>query len=109
DAKNVHQHLVQKSDVKKELDEIQIVNEAAEQIGFADKIIINKTDLVAPDEIHSLESTIKQINPYAEIMKSRYSQVDINKILDIRSFELDRVLKKDPGSFHYLWYRYYYT
>lgn len=49
DAKNVQQHLSAKKTEFR--DDVQIINECIEQIAFADKIIINKIDLISPSEL----------------------------------------------------------
>ena len=42
-------------------------DESVKQIAFADVVLLNKTDLVAPAEMHSLESRIRGINAVARI------------------------------------------
>jgi G3E family GTPase len=57
DAKNVHKQL-NRPPTDKESD-IQIINECIEQIAFADKLIINKLDLITNDELRDLETKLK--------------------------------------------------
>jgi len=99
DAKHATQHL---DEIKE--DKLQI-NEAIEQIAVADRIIINKTDLVTSDEIIALENRIKSINSISEIMKSQYSKVDLSNILSINAFDLEKILKHDPGFMEFRPYR----
>ncbi|PRP89338.1 cobalamin synthesis protein P47K [Planoprotostelium fungivorum] len=89
DAKHAIQHI----DEKKPHGE---VSEAAEQIAFADRIILNKTDLVDPEELAHVERKIRSINRYAEIVHSQHSQVPLSKVIDIRSFDLDRAMDISP-------------
>jgi G3E family GTPase len=70
--------------------------EAEDQVAFADVIILNKTDLVSPDELREVELTIRQLNPYCTIHKTTRAQVALDAILDRGSFDLDRVLELDP-------------
>jgi len=52
--------------------------EAKNQIGFADIIILNKTDLVTPEELHDVESRIRAINPYAKVHRTERCDVPIH-------------------------------
>ncbi len=57
--------------------------EAQEQIGVADFIVLNKTDLLAADEIKSVEQRITAINPYAVIQRSNQCQVETKALFDL--------------------------
>lgn len=70
--------------------------EAKNQIAFADIIILNKTDLVTPDELASVEAAIRAINPYAKLHKAERANVDIASLLDRNAFDLDRILDIEP-------------
>ena len=50
--------------------DLGIVNEAVEQIAFADRILLNKTDLVEPDYLNELELELKAINKNASIRRT---------------------------------------
>lgn len=69
------------------------VNEAVEQIAFADRILLNKTDLVSPEEATNVEGEIRQINKNARIRKTTKSVVDMDFIMGIKAFSLDKVLE----------------
>ena len=64
--------------------------EAVQQVCFADKIIINKTDLVSEDELLDILKTISVMNPSAAIVKSVYSRVPVDELLNIRAFDASR-------------------
>eukprot|EP00951_Prasinocladus_malaysianus_P049573 scaffold671204_cov46-Prasinocladus_malaysianus.AAC.1 len=51
-------------------------NEALEQIAYADRIVLNKTDLVTPEELDELEGRIKSINAMATTLRTQNGQVD---------------------------------
>ncbi|MCU0831429.1 MAG: GTP-binding protein [Rhizobiaceae bacterium] len=70
--------------------------EAAEQLAFADVVLLNKTDLVSPGELAALERTIRAINPTAKIHRTERSKIELEKILDRGAFDLTRVLENDP-------------
>lgn len=101
DAFHCQRHLKKRETAPKDPREIQIINEAMEQIAFADRIVINKTDLVNDEQLKELKETIHEINSTAELRATQYAQVELNFILDIQSFSIDRCLKQDPGFLDY--------
>jgi G3E family GTPase len=70
--------------------------EAAEQIAFADIIVLNKMDLVTEAEAAEVERLIRAINPYAEIRRSTKSDVPIDSVIGRDAFNLARILEKEP-------------
>lgn len=84
DAKHANIHL---DDVKPK----GIVNEAVEQIAYADRIIVNKTDLVGKAEVAALVQRIKSINRMAELKRTEYGKVDLDYVLGIGGFDLERI------------------
>lgn len=76
------------------LDEVKpkgIVNEAVEQIAYADRIIVNKTDLVGEPEIATLVQRIRNINRMANLKRTEYGKVDLDYVLGIGGFDLERI------------------
>jgi len=71
-------------------------HEAQEQIGFADRILLSKTDLVTPEDLQELEARLRAMNPRAPISRVHFGEADLNGILDIRGFDLDEILKLEP-------------
>jgi G3E family GTPase len=81
------------------LDEVKpegVENEAVEQVAFADRIVLNKTDLVTDQQLCAVTDRLRQINALAAIHPARHADVDLAHILDVRAFDLDRVLTDDP-------------
>eukprot|EP00435_Cladocopium_sp_Y103_P019591 s2163_g4.t1 len=74
------------------------VNEAVEQIAFADRILLNKTDLVDEPALEKVESEIRRINKTAAIRKTQNSRVDMEFILGIQAFSLEKVLMQISQS-----------
>ncbi len=70
--------------------------EAEDQIAFADVVLINKTDLVTPEELAQVEDVVHAINPTARVYKTSRSGVDLARILDQGAFNLERALENDP-------------
>ena len=73
-----------------------IENESVEQLAFADRIVVNKTDLVDDHELDHVESRIREINTFAPIVRTQHGKVDLDAILEVGAFSLDRVLVDDP-------------
>jgi G3E family GTPase len=70
--------------------------EAEDQIAFADVVLLNKTDLVTPEELAKVEATVRVINPTARIHRTERSEIDLTKVLDQGAFNLERALENDP-------------
>ena len=70
--------------------------EAKNQIAFADVILVNKTDLVAPEKLSELEARIRGLNPYARLHRTQRANIDINEVLGRNAFDLDRILTIEP-------------
>ncbi len=70
--------------------------EAAEQIAFADQIILNKTDLVSEAELAEVEKAIRTLNPMAPIRRAQRSNVPLDAILGRHAFDLARVTELQP-------------
>jgi G3E family GTPase len=77
----------------KQLDEF---HEAQEQVGFADRILISKTDLVSDGDVENLSKRLKRMNPRAPIKKVNFGDAPIDEVLDIRGFNLNAILELDP-------------
>jgi len=71
--------------------------EAKNQIAFADVILLNKTDLVTPDELEEVEARIRGINPYARLHRTRNCAVPIDAVLGRDAFDLQRILTIEPA------------
>lgn len=71
-------------------------HEAQEQVGFADRILLSKTDLVTADHVEAITARLRQMNARAPIERSDFGRTDLNKLLDIRSFDLDAILEIEP-------------
>ena len=89
DAKHITQHL---DDEKPE----GIENESVEQLAFADRIMLNKIDLVDEDELTNVESRIKSINGFAPIFYTQNSIIDPKELINIGAFDLEKTLEMDP-------------
>ena len=71
--------------------------EAKNQIAFADVILINKTDLVSPDELSDVEARIRSINAFAKVHKTERAKIPLDAVLGRNAFDLDRILDLEPA------------
>jgi len=71
-------------------------DESVKQVAFADVILLNKTDLVAPAEVDALESRIRAINAVAHIHRTRECDLPLKEVLDVGGFNLERASEIDP-------------
>src|SRR5260370_1695747 len=83
DAKHVWEHIDTSDEVK-------------EQIAFADVILLNKIDLVSPEDLKRLEARIKSMNAAAKIYRTEHTSIAMDHILNVGGFNLDRALETDP-------------
>ncbi len=70
--------------------------EAQEQIAFADVVLLNKTDLVTSEALDALERKIRSMNALAKIYRTRNAELEMDALLGIGAFDLDRALEIDP-------------
>jgi len=91
DAKHIEQHLDEEKPEGAE-------NEAVEQVAFADRILLNKTDLVTEEDLVRIETRLKSMNSFAPIKRCTKAEVDVDWVLDIGAFDLKRTLEMDPGA-----------
>ena len=70
--------------------------EAQEQVGFADRILLSKTDLVGKDALAALRQRLVAINGRAGIQKVRFGNVPLRDILNIRGFNLNAIVELEP-------------
>jgi G3E family GTPase len=95
-AKTKLDAVVTVADAKWLKDRLRDAPEAKNQIAFADVIVVNKTDLVSPDELRDVEGHIRAINPYATLHRAQRSNVRIEDVLGRNAFDLDRILDIEP-------------
>ncbi len=82
DAKHIHQHWE--------------ADEAQEQLAFADVILLNKTDLVEEADLIALEQRIRAMNAMAKIYRTQDAAVEMDAILGVKAFDLNRALEIEP-------------
>lgn len=70
--------------------------EAQRQVGFADKILLSKTDLVDAAQVKILRQRLTRINPRAPICAVDFGNIAISEVLDLKGFNLNAKLDLDP-------------
>lgn len=83
-------------DAKHAAQQLNDRQEARRQIGFADCLFVSKVDLVTPDELGALTHRLKHMNPRAPIQQVHFGDVPLQKVLDLRGFNLNAKLDIDP-------------
>jgi G3E family GTPase len=83
-------------DAKHAMQQLDEHEEAQRQVGFADRLMLSKTDLVSAAEVEALSARLKRINPRAPISKVDFGQAPISEVLDLRGFNLNDKLEIDP-------------
>uniref|UniRef100_A0AAV1VC12 CobW C-terminal domain-containing protein n=1 Tax=Peronospora matthiolae TaxID=2874970 RepID=A0AAV1VC12_9STRA len=87
DAKHILQHLCPGAGVE---------HECQEQIAFADRVLLNKTDLVNSTELKEIRAQIYNINSTVSITECQQCRVDSSELLNVRAFDLNSILKRQP-------------
>lgn len=75
---------------------LKTVRETQDQIGFADVIILNKTDLVKQEKLDDVEKMIRGINGISKLFKTQKCSLPISDVLGIGAFDLQDRVKIDP-------------
>ncbi|MFT0849449.1 GTP-binding protein [Achromobacter sp. F4_2707] len=83
-------------DAKHGMDSLNNQEEAQKQVGFADRILVSKKDLVNEDEYQALRARLLRINPRAPITPVHFGETDLKQLLDISGFNLNTILDIDP-------------
>jgi G3E family GTPase len=86
DAKHVWQHW--------ESPEVQ------EQIAYADIVLLNKSDLVSQEKLLELEDKIRSMNMMTKICQTQNAEIEVDSLLGIGAFNLDRILELEPHFLH---------
>ncbi|MFM8246667.1 MAG: CobW family GTP-binding protein [Burkholderiaceae bacterium] len=83
-------------DASNAMQQLDRFEEAQRQAGFADRMLLSKTDLVSEDALGVLETRLRRINPRAPLGRADFGKAPIDEIFDIRGFNLNDKLEIDP-------------
>lgn len=84
-------------DAKHGMTTLDTQEEAQKQVGFADRLLVSKKDLVTEDEYQALRARLVRINPRASITAVHFGETDLKALLDISGFNLNTILDIDPA------------
>ncbi|MCG5053373.1 MAG: zinc metallochaperone GTPase ZigA [Myxococcales bacterium] len=77
-------------------DERTVADLLVQQVEFANVLVINKTDLVSPEELDRLEGLLKRLNPTARILRTRHGHVALREVLGTGRFDFEAA-EQAPG------------
>ncbi len=83
-------------DAKHGMETLDKQEESQKQVGFADRILVSKRDLVNEADYESLRGRLVRINPRAPISPVNFGKADIDALLDVSGFNLNTILDIDP-------------
>ncbi|HEX8612492.1 MAG TPA: GTP-binding protein [Telluria sp.] len=83
-------------DARHAMTQLDEYEEAQRQVGFADKLLISKADLVDAAQLDALKARLMRINPRAPISQVDFGRAPLAEVLDIRGFNLNDKLEIDP-------------
>ena len=72
-------------------------HEAQEQVGFADRILLSKLDLVSVDQATRVRARLARMNPRAPVQTAHFGATPVSDLLDIKGFSLKDILEIEPG------------
>lgn len=96
DAKNFWQDyasgetLIDRMQAKDEADQREVVDLLIDQIEFANVILLNKMDLMKPEDIGELNGVLQKINPDARIIETDHSQVPLKEVMNTYLFDFEK-------------------
>lgn len=72
-------------------DEEDLASLVIQQIEFCNIILLNKASEISEDDLKHLKAIIREIQPKAEIMECDYGNVELDKLLNTRTFDFEQV------------------
>lgn len=102
DAASFFAHMESSEDLRKlgiavdETDDRTIVDLLIDQVEFANVIILNKTDLLPPERLSTVEMMIRKLNPDARLLHSSFGKVPAQELLNTKLFDFERAAQA-PG------------
>ena len=83
-------------DAKHGLTQLKDFTEAQQQVAFADRLLVSKTDVTTAEETQKLMERLRGLNMRAPIKKVHFGETPIKELLDIRGFNLNAILDIQP-------------
>jgi G3E family GTPase len=92
--------MVDAAHIEQHLDEVRfdgINNQAVDQIVCADRVIVNKVDLVEEETVARIRERVRGFNQRCAIESSSFAEVNLDGILGIRAFDISQRAASDPA------------
>ena len=83
-------------DAKHGLSQLKEFTEAQQQVAFADRLLVSKSDVTSEEETQKLMERLRRLNVRAPIKKVNFGVTPIKDLLDIRGFNLNAILEIQP-------------
>jgi G3E family GTPase len=102
DAASFFAHVESVDDLKKlgiavdDTDDRTIVDLLIDQVEFANVIILNKIDLLAPAQLSVVEAMIHKLNPDARMIHAQFGRVAATQVLNTKLFDYEKAAQS-PG------------
>lgn len=77
--------------LRENIDDEDLENLVIQQIEFCNIVLLNKASEVAPSELKRLKEIVKALQPQAQIIECDYGDVDLDKILNTKMFDFEKV------------------
>lgn len=101
DAKNILRELetldtlMEREIGMNDADERTIADLLVDQIEFANVLLLNKSDLVEPDDLNQIEALLRRMNPRAKLLRTVYGSIPLAEVLDTGRFDFDQAATFD--------------
>lgn len=66
-------------------------SEVRRQVALSNLLVINKSDLISPEEMVALEQKLASINPFSDVVKAKYGVTEGLRVLDSGSFDPSKI------------------
>lgn len=80
---------------------LSTTDEAAQQLAYADLILLNKIDLATESQLAEVESRVRDINPLAQLRRTEQAAVDIGEVLSLGGFGATEMVQQEGGVGHH--------
>lgn len=77
--------------VRQDIGEDDLASLVIQQVEFCNKILLNKASMVTPDELARITAILHEIQPHADIVPCDFCDVDLNTLINTRTFNFDKV------------------
>ncbi len=73
---------------------------AIDQVSAADIVVLNKVDLVTPEQLQKVKDWIDEVTPRARILETTYGQVPLELLLGVGEFAIEKLARREQRDIH---------